>query len=85
MSVEIDAYLTDAEIMSWSEVQPSSMQDLIDPRLIEWLLKRGFDLNQPIKTRRISEAGVTQYSQPRLSNRIVVTSGFLPKQGYKRN
>ena len=68
MNIEVDAYLTDEEIYQWSLVKPGREQDLIDPRLIDWLRARNFDLNQPIKTERKSREGRTRYSQVRIMN-----------------
>jgi hypothetical protein len=66
MNIEVDAFLLDEEIYQWSLVRPGREQDLIDPRLIDWLRARNFDLNQPIKTERIQAQGRTRYSQARI-------------------
>ncbi len=68
MNLEVDAYLTDEEIYQWSLVKPGREQDLIDPRLIDWLRARNFDLNQPIKTERKHSQGRTRYSQVRITD-----------------
>lgn len=78
MNIEINSYLSDEEVRQWSLVKPGREQDLIDPRLIDWLRARNFDLNQPIKTERKHAQGRTRYSQVRIMNAQAHTVNLSP-------
>lgn len=62
---EIDAYLTYEEVETWNRVLPNENY-LIDPRLLNWLRVRNFDINQPIKTEQNDQERRFRYSQPRV-------------------
>lgn len=64
MQIEVDAYLSYEEAQTWQRVRPNE-DFLIDPRLLDWLRDRNFDLNQPIKTEHQEREGRFRYSQPR--------------------
>jgi hypothetical protein len=66
MTLETDAYLTYEEVENWSRIRPND-DYLIDPRLLDWLRKHNFDLNQPIRTKQNDHEGRFCYSQPRMA------------------